>query len=294
MIYVKPKDVTYTQMAMFIDEHAYDEDASDEQNNLIFEYIFHLVSMLAYKAKFFSRYQYYEDFALYVASTVYLRLKNPRQFKYNQNGEPKLKRIKSILNYIKTILYPKKVDFEQEHYDQTFSKVDNEELNVDVGIGYTFSDSLIDSMDELNKINFKLCLHDLTNTIHSYVFNLPFKNDIVFTNNLYLSCLLTFLSSITPRTYELDRISKLKLVQHREIEIDEILENTFTIDDVIVFHLDSRYKKYIYLLTKEIKHLIANDLSLIINDELGSESVLKSILIQDIIDKGIAQQEDDE
>jgi len=30
MIYIKPKNVTYTQMAIFIDEHAYDEDASNE------------------------------------------------------------------------------------------------------------------------------------------------------------------------------------------------------------------------------------------------------------------------
>lgn len=293
MIYVKPKNVTYTQMAMFIDEHAYDENASDEQNNLIFEYIFHIVEMLAYKSKFFSRYQYYEDFALYVASSVYLRLKNPKQFKYDKNGQPKLKRVKSILNYIKTILYPKKVDFEQEHYDQTFSDADDTQLNSDVGIGYTFADSLIDSIDELSKVNFKLCLKDITNTIHSYIFDLPFKNDKIFINNLYLSCLLTFLSSITPKTYELERISRLKLAQHREIDIDALLENTFTLDDVILFHIDNKYRKYVYLLTKEIKHLIANDLSLIMSDELGSESVLKSILIQDIIDKGIAQEEDE-
>lgn len=294
MIYTKPKDVTYTQMAMFIDEHAYDENASDEQNNLIFEYIFHLVSMLAYKAKFFSRYQYYEDFALYVASAVYLRLKNPRQFKYNQNGEPKLKRVKSILNYIKTILYPKKVDFEQEHYDQTFSKVDNEELNSDVGIGYTFADSLVDSIDDLSKVNFKLCLGDITKTIRSYIYNLPFRNDKVFINNLYLSCLLTFLSSITPRTNELERISRLKLAQHREIEIDELLIDQFDLDDVILFHIDGRYKKYVYLLTKEVKHLIANDLSLILENELGSESMMKSFLIKDIMDKGIAKEDDNE
>lgn len=293
MIYTKPKDVTYTQMAMFIDEHAYDEDATTEQNNLIFEYLFHIIEMLAYKAKFFSRYQYYEDFALYVASSVYLRLKNPKQFKYNKDGTPKLKKIKSILNYIKTILYPKKVDFEQECYDQTFQQNSETQLNSDVGIGYTFADSLVDSVDELNKVDFKLCLKDLTNTIRAYIFDLPFRDDVVFTNNLYLSCLLTFLSSITPKTYELDRISRLKLAQHRDIEIDEMLRDTFTLDDVILFHMDNTYKKYVYLLTKRIKHLIANDLSLILNDELGSESVLKSILIQDIIDKGIAQEDDE-
>ena len=109
----------------------------------------------------------------------------------------------------------------------------------------------------------------------------------------FIIYLLTFLSSITPRSSDLERISKLKLASHREVEIDELLENSFTIEDVIVFHLDNKYRKYIYLLTKEIKHLIANDLSLMLNDELGSESVLKSVLVRDIMDKGIAKEDDE-
>jgi len=105
---------------------------------------------------------------------------------------------------------------------------------------------------------------------------------------------LTFLSSITPRTNELERISRLKLAQHREIEIDELLIDQFDLDDVILFHIDGRYKKYVYLLTKEVKHLIANDLSLILENELGSESMMKSFLIKDIMDKGIAKEDDNE
>ena len=84
MMYEKPKDVTYTQMAIYIDQHAYDENQSEEKDNLIFEYLYHLIEMLAYKAKFFTRNQYYNDFALYVASSVFMRLKNPKQFQYNE------------------------------------------------------------------------------------------------------------------------------------------------------------------------------------------------------------------
>jgi hypothetical protein len=89
----------------------YREDLSEDEDKLIFEYLYHLIEMLAYKAKFFSRYQYYEDFALYAASDIFIRLKNPKQFEYDGNGNPKLKKIKSILNYIKAVLYAKKVDF---------------------------------------------------------------------------------------------------------------------------------------------------------------------------------------
>lgn len=292
MIYQKPKDVTYTQMAIFIDEHAYDENSSDEQNNLIFEYIYHIVEMLAYKAKFFNKYSYYDDFAIYVASAVYLRLKNPRQFEYDKNGNPKLKRVKSILNYIKTILYPKKVDFEQEQYDQTFSKSDAIPFDSDIGIRYSFADSLIDSLDDITKVNFNICLGQICDTIKSYIYNLPFKNDKVMILNLYISCLLSFLSSITPKNSDLERIRNFKLEQHRNYNLQDLLENNFSEDDVILYHLDDIYRQYIFVLTKKIKHIIANDLSMILNDQVMSQSAMKSILINDIIDKGINQGEE--
>ena len=292
MMYEKPKDVTYTQMAIYIDQHAYDENQSEEKDNLIFENLYHLIEILAYKAKFFTKNQYYNDFALYVASSVFMRLKNPKQFQYNELGQPKIKRVKSILNYIKTILYPKKVDFEQEYYDQSFKSLANQNNDSMISYGYAFSDYLIDQIDGFYQVDFNLCLDSITATIKQYIFSTPFKNDSVFVMNLYFSCLLTFLSSITPRNIDLNRIANLKLKQHREYELDDLLENQFHLDDVILFHLDNNYKKYVYVLTKKIKHLIATDLSLILNDELGSESMLKSILINDIIDKGISQEED--
>lgn len=292
MTYEKPKNVTYTQMAIFIDEHAYDENPTTELNNLIFEYIYHLVEMLAYKAKFFSRYSYYDEFAIYVASSVYMRLRNPRQFQYDANGNPKLKRVKSILNYIKTILYPKKVDFEQEQYDQTFSNSDAIPIDSDIGIQYSFADSLIDSLDDITKVNFNVCLGQICDTIKSYIYDLPFKKDKVITLNIYLSCLLSFLSSITLKTSELVRIKNFKLEQHRNYDLEGLLENNFTQDDVILYHLSDQYRQYIFILTKKIKHIIANDLSIILNDQVMSQSVMKSIMINDIIDKGINQGEE--
>ena len=48
--YTKPKGVTYTQMAIKIDDMAYSDSCDDE---LLFEYLYHLSFMLAYKAKYF-------------------------------------------------------------------------------------------------------------------------------------------------------------------------------------------------------------------------------------------------
>lgn len=286
MMYNKPQNVSYTDMAIFIDQHAYDENSTEEIDLLIFEYIYHLAEMLAYKAKFFPSYQLYDDFATYVASSVYMRLKNKRQFEYDENGLPKLKRIKSILNYIKKILYPKKVDFLQEVYDQTFTKVDQDDVS---SLDYTFSDYLIDSLDEIQNVNFNLCLGDVPKTISQFINNLPFT-DQIFKLNLRFSCILTFMSSVTPKTNDILKLKQLKIESHRDLDIADLIEDQFSLDDVILFHLDNKYKKYVYLLTIRIKHLIANDLSMIMNSQVLGQSALKSILSNEIIKLSINQE----
>ena len=280
MMYSKPKGVSYTDMAIFIDQHAYDKNCTDADNELIFQYLYHIVEMLAYKARFFSQNNYYDDFALEVATSVYMRLKNEKQFIYDENGNPRLKPIKSVLNYIKHILYPKKVDFEQQNYAQTITTVP---LNCDVGIGYTFADSLIDSLDEFRCVEFRTCLDDVISIMKKFIYNLPFKKDPAFTENIYLSCLLTFLSMITVDNATLTRVSKLKLQQHRDLDVVDLIAKQFSSDDVILYGIPKQYTEYIYLLTNRIKHLVAQDLQLSINNPVGSESLLKSLIVNDTL-----------
>ena len=62
------------------------------------------------------------------------------------------------------------------------------------------------------------------------------------TLNLYMSCLLSFLSSITPKNSDLERIRNFKLEQHRNYDLQDLLENNFSEDDVILYHLDDIYR----------------------------------------------------
>lgn len=277
MIFKKP-DMKYTDMAIYIDQNAY-QDNSEDVDNLIFQYIFHLIEMLAYKSRYFTSYEQYQDFALYAASDVYMRLKNPKQFEYKDNGEPKLRKIKSILNYIKKVIYAKKVDFEQQYYDQSFS---HEVLNVDYGIGYTFGDSLADLTDELDRVDFNECLDSIPKTISKFFKSLQF-NDRKLKLNLELSCLLTFLNQITPATSDILRIKSTHLTWSKKDELIEGLYKRLSLDDVILFDLKASYQKYVFVLTNEIKHLIAQELSLLTHTQVSSESNLKSILRNDII-----------
>ena len=110
-MYVKPRNIRYVDMAIWIDAHAYTDDCDEET---LYEYIYHLVRMLAYKRKMYQTANQYDGFILYASSRYYLRITDKRQFETNEDGTPVLPKLKSILNYIKKTIYPTKIDYERE------------------------------------------------------------------------------------------------------------------------------------------------------------------------------------
>ena len=124
--YVKPKNVSYTDMAIYIDKHIY---SGNYDANLVYEYIYLIIYVLACKAKYFTKYEDYDDFALYMSSRVYMRLIDKRQFE-DIPGEKKLDKIKSSLNFIKNLLYPIKLDFKKENIFDSVVKDEILENNI--------------------------------------------------------------------------------------------------------------------------------------------------------------------
>ena len=97
MLYRKPENLKYTSMAIYIDENVYDPSYDPET---IYQYLYFLSLMLSRKQNLFNIEDEYEEFAISYASQLYLRLTNKQQFEYDSDGEPRMKRIKSILNYM--------------------------------------------------------------------------------------------------------------------------------------------------------------------------------------------------
>lgn len=70
--------------------------------------------MLACKSRYFIKYEDYDDFALYAATTVYTRITGPT-FQNNPDRQ-----VKSILNYLsRGAIYPLKVTYQIEAYQKT-------------------------------------------------------------------------------------------------------------------------------------------------------------------------------
>lgn len=266
--YRKPHDVTYTQMCIWIDEHIYEDNCDD---SLAFEYLYHITRMLAYKRRFFEKAEYYDDFAIYCATRIFMRLKDKRQFDDNE----KLSKIKSVLNYAKSILYATKVSFEGESFAQNYIRNDEDFID------FSFHNSLITTLNALQISNFKSCLDDITSTIRDFVYRLPYDTDL-YIQNVYISCILSLLNSVTLSKKNINRLNQLrksgKLTQNH---INKLYKKERD-NCVILYHLKDDMKDYIKVLVNEIRHLISEDLSSILNESINFESNIKSILISSL------------
>lgn len=285
MLYEKP-DIKYTEMCMFIDAHAYDEEMDDVTQSTIFEYLYHIYLMFAGKHKYFSREKYYDDFAVYCATRTFMRLRNKKQFELDASGNPKLKKIKSILNYIKKTIDMRRVDFEQEFYSQIYS---NGQEDTTYCCEYSFADMLSDSIDSLSMVEFDCCLGDIVKTSKAFLSQIPYKNDPVMWTNIYISCMLTFLNAVTLTQKDINRIRNFKKGLASKDGYMDALYMKEARNSTILYHLDDNMYDYITVLTREMKHAIAKDLSLEFDTYIPGNSGMR-VLIDQELQGGISEQ----
>lgn len=271
MIYKKPYNVSYTDMAIFIDNTIYTDQRNDA---LTYEYLYHLINMLAHKQCLFNQNMYYEDFSLYGASQVFMRLTNPKQFEVDEDGKPLLDKIKSILNYLKHVIYPMKVDFEQENYAEV--SYDKDEILDDTN-NYVYLKTLTQDT-KLDSIEFMDYLNRITTTIRSELYKIPYVKDKAVWQNIYLSCLLTFLNSITLSNKNKEKLyTKENIMYTTESYINKVYREE-NADSTLLFHLDPTMTDYIKVITNRVKKKVAKDLSEMIQSWEPAEDMLKNLM----------------
>lgn len=273
MTYNKPKGVRYVDMCMYIDENVYKEDCDDE---LIFQYLYHISLMIARKRRFFLKSRDLDEYALSFASKVFMRLRNPKQFQVDENGQPLLKPIKSVLNYMKRISYGFKVDFEQEFYSQKLITIDDFQLNI------PFCSYVSSSTDDLVTADYNLYLRDIPKTIKECVKKTPYCNNRELSHNLYISILLSLLSAITLSNSSKKLINTVGSNIYSRPDILERIYKDEAQNCIILYHLPSKYKDYLRVLLNEVKHVVVRDLSLIEHASFNAHEELKNILLKSL------------
>lgn len=267
--YTKPSNMKYTDMCIWIDEHAYLEGTSYDDK--LFEYLYHVSRMLAYKKKLFEKASYYDDFAIFMATKLFLRLKNKKQFGDN----PTLSKVKSILNYAKCTLNVNRIQFQTDVFAQNYKVSDDTTLDTN------FNAVLFNSSDDLGIVNFKSYLDDIPKTIKGFVYKLPHRNKADL-DNIYISCLLSFLSSITLSRKSIERMKSLmksnKLSQQK---LNLIYKNERK-DCMIFYHIERSMQPLVSVYMNEIRHILASNLAIILNESVNTVQCEKNMMISSI------------
>lgn len=280
MIFPKP-NLKYTEMAMYIDEKINSGDRlSEHELELIYVYLYHLIRMLAYKKHYFNKTEYYDDFSLLVAGDMMNRLiYNPKLNEVDEFGNPKMKRLKSILNYLKVVLYGRKVLFEQQNYSQKLSKQPLEPKLTD----YAFSHQIRQTKQNQIDSNVKLYLGDLSKTITAFINKNCIYSDPIIRKNIRISCYLSILNSIIFTQMIVDNVNTKYKTSDSKFNYLCSEYNNNRENCVILYHLDDSFKNYVTVLMRRVFTVIERDIKdLSIGDNYISDSVLADIAFSEL------------
>lgn len=238
MTYTKPEDIRCVDMCIYIDEHIHEANHDVE---LIYKYLYLIVLMLSRKNGYYTSDKIEDDFCIYCASRLYMRLTDPRQFKKNNRN---IKPIKSVLNFIKKMLFPYKKDFE--------SLLFNNETEVSTDTTTTFSNLFYDSIDHISRAEFKLTFTSLTTFCKDYLKTIPYKKYSSEYSNIYISVMLTLLSQFS---FTKSQNYKLNIMNPSEVPFrTERFFSNQLYTDVKLYHLPEYFKSYVFSLTMQIRH----------------------------------------
>lgn len=264
MIYSKQENKKYTQMCKEFDEEFYTPHRDD---NKLFKYLYLVFYMLACKSNYFQRFEDYDGYAQYAATKIYARY-----LKKEKNGI----QIKSVLNYAKSCKSHLKVDYQNETFEQV-TKEGDEDVQA---YQQVYRDNLSASY------NRESIVEDMTETLKSFpviakqvIKESPYKKDKLLCKNLYISCLLTFLTSITLSNQTIERLNNKK--ESKEVSDSYVVKQyQRNLDEsLVLWKLHSDYSDCVLMLVNKIRAKMSEE----INDIVASNSVP-----DDVIDSIIA------
>lgn len=264
-------------MCIYVDDIVNKDEPTEQELNKCFEYIYHIGFMLAHKHKYFNKSYYYEEFAIFLATEVMYRLFfNPKLNEVDENGEPYLTRIKSVLNYMKAVIYGRKVEFEQQNYSQQLSK-HSEESN----FSYAYNEDLYKSLKETDVT---LYLNSLSTTVKHLVYtNNFYKNDKLLMKNIYISCLLTVLNGLTFTKQDTDKLHNTYSSVDSKYRLLGRLYSKNREEALILYHLDDEFRDYIKILANKVYKQIKDDLSELSSQNFAlSDDVITNMLFLEI------------
>lgn len=246
----------------------------------MFEYLYNIAISISIKNKLLPQWNDYEPFALYLATQAYLRLVNPKQFLPDDNPK-KMKRVKSILNYIKRIMYPMIVNYQKQNFAQRFENGINEDLdNCHEKIKQELQISVRKQNSKFMQVEFEHCLKSISFSVKQVLKTTPYVKDKLMMHQMYQSCLLTLLNQFTLSNKNLERLNARVTGNYKINDfIDQIYKEEQE-DSIVLFRLPPSMKNYISTIVKRIRKSILKDLRMLIDDAEPTDEIIKAVMLE--------------
>lgn len=288
MTFQKPKNLTYVDMCKYVDSKVPQDSLTDDEASLCYEYLYHIIYMLAIKQRYFHKEEYYDEFAITLAGDVFHRLfTHPKLTEVDDNGQPLMPKLKSCLNYIKAILYGRKVAFEQKSYSQKY--LDMTELNDEYSPIATSFEYMRENLSFTPKTHVTLYLESISKTVRLYLeTHCPYRNQHLIFKNIYLSCMLSILNGIilTPNDYE--GLTEKYVTQDAKIRYLYKVYKYNKDNCVCLYHLPQYFKNYITVVVRQIFTVIGDEIKELCREDISiSEDVLMNISLMEIAGREI-------
>ena len=253
MTYPKPKGITYTQMAQWVDLHGTSQNCDENQ---LCQYLYHLVLLKTQQCSFFSDYEQIDDFCLYCVSRLYQRLRSPVK------SEP----VKSITNYIRIVISPWRADYIKEF---CVGSVDCEMADFNI---VDFSDYLVDVSSENDFRSFPDTCSNIMQIARKYLNKIPKKRKSPEWSNIYVSCLLTLR----------DRLTNAQKIaascNEKDPQVLDQLIRCLRKRDPILYHVDESKANYITTLVNELTHAISAEISYCTHSKVSVSACMRNLV----------------
>lgn len=247
--YVKPKNVRVSDICAYVNKYFSTDELSNED---LYKDLYYIAVALAKQRKLFYRWKsavdMYDEFGLYVASELYMRLQ-------------KSGRLENVLNYVSASLQPLFLHFVKEfgYSKECFGQSDVvwECPVVDINV----------NAKSLYKVEFSSCLEDVCKSLRSVVSKSMCASDNYL--NVYVSCLLTLHNFI---------VGMRNRMKCEGADISDVYSDF----EVTLFRLNDDYADRVRLLVRKAINNIAVDLSALSGYEMYSDDVIKDLYFNDM------------
>ena len=254
MIYEKDPKTRYVDMAIYIDHHIYSGDFDPE---LVYQYLYFLSYMLAKKKRYFDSEKTYDDFAIWLATKMYVRLTDSKQFE----DPPKLGKVVSILNYLKQILFAKKIEFNSTiEYQTVLGKFNSKyikDFDDDALIDY-YRPTVSSRNNDIIKENLFYIFETIPSLFRKQLEKSPYKKDKIMMENLYISCLLTFIKSTTVPNDQLAKVDKLRSNEHFNADVSRNLRMGDV--EVVLWKVPAYLADYVKFVYSRVRDDLVDDI----------------------------------